>query len=1029
MMKRIAFLLLFVSGVASAQLSQPGVQYVNTAPTGACSFNPPIRVVRSTGVIYTCNNGTWGPIGTGGGGSGTVSPGTVYSPVYYTANSATVGGVTPFNGIPWYSTTAPPAAATSAQIQGVLGGSVYQAFAAAAGGVLAGNYPNPTFSATGTPSATTFLRGDNVWATPPGAGLSGLTPGLGVGSDTASTIANTKWFFADLFPSSGTVNGVSYTTQADMAFYTAQFWATTNSQSPMLLFGAGTYTTAKSFIMATGLFVPKIYGTGQQSTILQYTGATHIPVISRAAGSSAFMDIHNMTIDGNYVASAAIDILNLNQSYFSDMTLKNNYPNTAYFMRVASGFQVNVERVQAFEETGSGLGSFNSATTYGYVTCTPSAGTIATAQCTLTSAGSGYPSGYATPSIIWNGNQNGTSYRPCSGTQPVGTATIASGAVTGFSVTTNGTTCAGTVYGIIAAQFPVTYGFDFQVSDSSFRDNTSYVGKTACFWTPTNNDFFYHLHPAFCGTGILNAGASTFQATELDSIFQYGMDLQGPNCSGGTACGVTIGSFSNFIGAKNFAGMSSFYMESGAANTSFAGLGSLCGGTAPTGYTEFATSTGTIDSGTASFPANTSVIGNDLTCGSTVGDYIPILKNGTINGTAIPLSSTLFTLGGSNQTITQTPVFGNSFSFGLTNSSNLIQGGQSRTGANQGVYLFLPTNNTAATSGQNYNSPSYGLQGNYWNGSASITTEVQQQIQFGTGASPTQTYQFNMFGTPSPGVKQYGFDYQVASPAWQSTDTVNNGAATFGTGSGGDTTCPAPLAGTSYLCTKSAGISASINGTPYSPLPTGGINAQTGTTYAVVASDAGKLVTLSNASAVAVSISTATTAGFTNPSVFRFKNNGVGTVTITPTTSTIDGKTAAILGPQEGIALFSDGTNYITAERFPFASSHAPTCAAGTAAGTGATCAVDALSTNGAMQITVAMGTGTGTNAAVATITFADGGFPVKKFCSLSPANFQASGGGVNLNAGTLSATTASINAGGTAPSASQTYIWNVDCP
>jgi hypothetical protein len=862
----------------------------------------------------------------------------------------------------------------------------------------------------------------------PGGGLSGLTPGFGVGSDTASTIANTKWFFADLFPSSCTVNAVAYTTQADCAFYTAQFYATTNSQSPMLVFGAGTYTTAKSFVMATGLYVPKIYGTGQQSTILQYTGASHIPVISRAAGSSSFTDVHNMTIDGNYVASAEIDILNLNQSYISDLTLINNYPNTTYFMRVGSGFQVNVSRVQMFENSGSGLGNFNSPTTYGYLTCTPSAGAIANAQCTLTNAGTGYPSGAATLTLIFTGFQNGNSYKPCT-TMPVGTATVSGTTVASFNITTNGAGCVGTAFAVAAAVFPVTYGFQDQVSDSTFTDITSYVGSSAGIASLSSNNTWIHAHPAFVATGIYSNAAANFIGAELDNTFRYGFDFAGPACPGSTLCGVNVTGTMGFMGAKNLQSPATFYFEAGAGNTVFNGQASLCGGQQPSGWQEFATQTGTIDSGIGTWPSHVSVVGNDQSCNETVGDYIPTLTNGTINGTTIPTTATLFTLGGTAQTVTQTPTFGNAFNFGLTNSSNAFQGGQSRSGANQGVYLFLPYNATAATSGQNYNSPAIGEQSNYWNGSASINTEVQQQVQFGAGANPTQTYQFNMFGTPSSGVKQYAFDYQVASPAWQSTDTVNNGAATFGTGSGGDSTCPAPLPGTSYLCTKSAGISASINGTPYSPLPTGGINAQTGTTYAVVASDAGKLVTLSNASAVAVSISTATTAGFTNPSVFRFKNNGVGTVTITPTTSTIDGKTAAILGPQEGITLFSDGTNYITMQRFPFASSHAPTCAAGTAAGTGATCAVDALSTNGAMQITVVMGTTTGTNAAVATITFADGGFPVKKFCSLSPANFQASGGGVNLNAGTLSATTASINAGGTAPSASQTYIWNVDCP
>jgi hypothetical protein len=56
--------------------------------------------------------------------------------------------------------------------------------------------------------------------------------------------------------------------------------------------------------------------------------------------------------------------------------------------------------------------------------------------------------------------------------------------------------------------------------------------------------------------------------------------------------------------------------------------------------------------------------------------------------------------------------------------------------------------------------------------------------------------------------------------SYNSTDTVDNAAITFSTGSSGDSTCPAAVSGTSYLCTKSSGISYSNNGASYSPLVT-----------------------------------------------------------------------------------------------------------------------------------------------------------------------------------------------------------------
>jgi hypothetical protein len=40
-----------------------GVEYVNAAPSGSCSATPPIQIVSATGIGYLCNNGAWGPLG------------------------------------------------------------------------------------------------------------------------------------------------------------------------------------------------------------------------------------------------------------------------------------------------------------------------------------------------------------------------------------------------------------------------------------------------------------------------------------------------------------------------------------------------------------------------------------------------------------------------------------------------------------------------------------------------------------------------------------------------------------------------------------------------------------------------------------------------------------------------------------------------------------------------------------------------------------------------------------------------------
>lgn len=96
------------------------------------------------------------------------------------------------------------------------------------------------------------------------------------------------------------------------------------------------------------------------------------------------------------------------------------------------------------------------------------------------------------------------------------------------------------------------------------------------------------------------------------------------------------------------------------------------------------------------------------------------------------------------------------------------------------------------------------------------------------------------------------------------------------------------------------------------------INAQTGTTYTVLNSDNCKKISLSNGSAVAVTLPQAGSGGnFGNTWSTTLVNIGVGAVTITPTTSTIDGRASFVLQQGGGVTLTSNGTNYISSGLFP----------------------------------------------------------------------------------------------------------------
>lgn len=105
------------------------------------------------------------------------------------------------------------------------------------------------------------------------------------------------------------------------------------------------------------------------------------------------------------------------------------------------------------------------------------------------------------------------------------------------------------------------------------------------------------------------------------------------------------------------------------------------------------------------------------------------------------------------------------------------------------------------------------------------------------------------------------------------------------------------------------------------------VNAQTGTTYTYLTTDFRKLVTHTNGSAIA---GTLPQAGATFPAGwFMFvQNRGAGALTITPTTSTIDGAATLVLNQNEGALIVSDGTNYFSM-RGKDSGSGAPSGAAG----------------------------------------------------------------------------------------------------
>ncbi len=94
----------------------------------------------------------------------------------------------------------------------------------------------------------------------------------------------------------------------------------------------------------------------------------------------------------------------------------------------------------------------------------------------------------------------------------------------------------------------------------------------------------------------------------------------------------------------------------------------------------------------------------------------------------------------------------------------------------------------------------------------------------------------------------------------------------------------------------------------------GGVRAVTGTTDTILSTDFSKLVTFTNAATIAVTLPQAgsgSPAAWLSGWYFTAQNIGNTAVTITPTTSTINGAATLVLLSGQSAVIFSNGTNYL----------------------------------------------------------------------------------------------------------------------
>ncbi len=134
---------------------------------------------------------------------------------------------------------------------------------------------------------------------------------------------------------------------------------------------------------------------------------------------------------------------------------------------------------------------------------------------------------------------------------------------------------------------------------------------------------------------------------------------------------------------------------------------------------------------------------------------------------------------------------------------------------------------------------------------------------------------------------------------------------------------PATTSSTTSAASSSPTVSAGVTASQASGIAVqaiqstlGQVNAQTGTAYTTLNSDYGAIVTLDNASPVAVTLGGDGTGVQAQWWSF-IQNNGAGTATLTPASGTINGAASITLITGQSVATFFDGTNWWAATSIP----------------------------------------------------------------------------------------------------------------
>ena len=448
--------------------------------------------------------------------------------------------------------------------------------------------------------------------------------------------------WVDGFPSSCTVGGTAYTTQADCAYFSALTVAGTTGNSVTLMFGAlnGYNKCAEWTQLLSSFATVNIQGAGQNATFIRQSCSTPtLPMITKTGTNTAYFEINDVTFDANNNAGSCIDYLAGIQAggKIHHVNCQNVLPTATsglnHMMQFGNGTSQFGEDMDF--DTIELSPHFANPT---YAQLTPVMSGTSLASVTVTTTGS-YGSLASTYGVaIINDPHNFCSVLPVLGTPTFSGVNLATVPVT------SGGTCSAAPDVAVILQEPITYGIVSYTSDSTIVHILPFGEQTGML-TFGANTYYEHIHCVTTQVCIEIEGGGSYDATELDTISSIGFKI---DATSATAKGISFTHTSavTTVGGTNLPGSVVWQFPNTSYNARIMATNQLCPGGASTDYQEFTVAgTGVVVPGGTNWPTAVTVLGNGTDCthfatGST-NDYDASLIVGklTVVGTGIPIAS------------------------------------------------------------------------------------------------------------------------------------------------------------------------------------------------------------------------------------------------------------------------------------------------------------------------------------------------------------------------------------------------------